>query len=166
MSTTSLPWRRGETQDDQFMFVDAMGRYCGSVQIHQTPRFLGRYDEERRRLCGDFILNAVNSHAALAASHAELLAAAKEYLRINSRESYCDGSQYNTRSRRQRGETDAITSRDFPAYFHADPAQPMRERWRLPDVCPHWVRLAWACSFGLTLGGLFMAACSSLFFPL
>ncbi len=53
----------------------------------------------------------------------------------------------------------------FPAYFHADPAQPERPTL-LPDVCPAWVLIAWACCFGLNLGGLFMAACSSLFFPL
>lgn len=56
-----LPWTIGRTQCHIVQFLDSRGDYCGHVQIHQTPRSAGFYDEERRRACAALILQAVNS---------------------------------------------------------------------------------------------------------
>ena len=63
----ALPWTVGRTQGHIVQFLDSKGRYCGHVQVHQTPRSAGFYDEDRRRACAALILKAVNEHATLQA---------------------------------------------------------------------------------------------------
>jgi hypothetical protein len=47
---TKGPWGRGRTSDDQVLVLgrNGEGRYVCTVQIHQTPRRMGQFDEPER----------------------------------------------------------------------------------------------------------------------
>lgn len=80
LALLGLPWAIGRTQPDQIMFLDSNGRYAGGVTIHQIPRRLGVYDEERRKLCADLILKAVNAYSSTQAELASLRARVAGFL--------------------------------------------------------------------------------------
>lgn len=42
------------------MILDANEKYVASIQIWQTPRHMGSYDEERRRAGANFLLMSAN----------------------------------------------------------------------------------------------------------
>lgn len=52
------PFRFGNTGDEQKMILDADGKYVANIQIHQTPRSMGTYDEQRRLACANLLLAA------------------------------------------------------------------------------------------------------------
>ena len=60
-----LPWHIAATSEDQVMFLNSHEKYCGAVQIKQHPisGFIGEMDEQRRRLCAEYILKAVNNYS-------------------------------------------------------------------------------------------------------
>jgi hypothetical protein len=73
MSNTKPAYKFGKTHEDQRMILDAKGNYVCSVQIHQTPRSFGIYDEARRTANAELILRSLNSHEQLVAALREAI---------------------------------------------------------------------------------------------
>jgi hypothetical protein len=44
-----------------FTLIDANGNYVANIQVYQTPRVMGLYDEGRRRASAKFIVDTVNT---------------------------------------------------------------------------------------------------------
>jgi hypothetical protein len=64
----STPIKFGKTSPEQRMVLDAKGKYVCNVQIHQTPRSFGLFDEPQREANADFIVRACSSHDQLVAA--------------------------------------------------------------------------------------------------
>jgi hypothetical protein len=62
------PFKFGNTMSEQRMVLDAKGKYVCNVQIHQTPRSFGLFDEPQREANAAFIVRACNSHEQLVAA--------------------------------------------------------------------------------------------------
>jgi hypothetical protein len=59
------PWKFGNTGPEQRMILDANDNYVASVQIFQTPRQMGEWQEQQREASAAFILRSVNSRGDL-----------------------------------------------------------------------------------------------------
>lgn len=62
---SNTPWKFGNTGPEQRMILDANDQYVASVQIFQTPRQMGSWQEPQREAYAAFILKAANAHSSL-----------------------------------------------------------------------------------------------------